>query len=70
MANILANLFGTYSPTTYNIVQEFSDGTTVTTSVIPSGLAGVDVPYLCGVALFGLTLYCLLRIIGAVINNI
>ena len=70
MGAILANLFGSYSAPTYRAVQELSDGTLVNVDIIPPGLAGVDIPWVAGVFLFGLTLYCLLRIVGSVISNI
>lgn len=56
MRDIIISLFGTYTPVTY------SDGNNV--AVIPNGLAGVDWPWLGGLLLFALTLYCVLRILG------
>lgn len=56
MKEVIVALFGSYSltfdPNTGNVV---------------CGLAGLDWPWLAGVALFGLTLYCVLRLIGGVI---
>lgn len=75
MKALIASIFGTYTPVTY--VHEFAQWDTVTEQyivlredVIPSGLSGVDWPFVLGVLIFIVSLYCVLRIIGAVINRV
>lgn len=51
-------LFGTYTPVFY----ETADAV----SVIPSGLAGVDFPYVLSVLLFALIVYSLFRLLGGI----
>lgn len=60
MQTILQNLFGTYQPVTYTT----SDG-----AVVADGLAGVDIPYVSGVIIFCICLYCTMRIIGSLFNS-
>lgn len=74
MKDLIASIFGTYTPVTY--VHEWAQWDTVTEQyivmredVVASGFAGVDWPFVLGVAIFIVTLYCVLRIIGAVISR-
>lgn len=69
MQSIIESIFGTYTPVTYQVT-EYIDGVATTYDVIPPGLAGCDWTYILGVAVFIVTLYCVLRIIGAVISNV
>lgn len=55
--SIIIDLFGSYEPVLS------SDG-----DVLP-GLAGWDMPYIVGVLLFALFLYCVMRIIGGILNG-
>lgn len=62
MKDLMINLFGVYTPVQY-----------VTTSgetIIPSGMAGVDWTFVLGIFLFGLFLFCVMRIIGGAISAI
>lgn len=65
MKQLIETIFGTYVPVTY--IEYLPDGTSY--SVIPAGLGGVDWAYVLGVLGFFLVLYCVLRIVGAVINK-
>lgn len=56
MKQLILDLFGTYEPVSY------LDADSV--SVIPSGVSGLDWPWIAGVGLFALTLYCVFRILG------
>lgn len=56
MRSIIVDLFGSYEP----VVYQDADGI----DIVASGMAGVDWSFLSGVILFGLTLYCVFRIIG------
>lgn len=63
MRDLIIDIFGTYQPNTYEMIT--TDGAI---DVIPNGLAGVDIPYIAGVILFGIFLYCTFRIIGGLIK--
>lgn len=53
--SLIVDIFGSYVPYTYSISGE---------DVIPAGMAGVDWPWISGAVFFGITLYCVFRIIG------
>lgn len=59
MKAFLESILGSYSPVTY----ELADGSTV----IPSGLAGVDWLYVLSGVAFLLVIYCTLRVIGGML---
>lgn len=61
MRDLIVQLFGTYTPVVYTD----ADGI----DIIPSGMAGVDWSFLAGVILFGITLYCVFRVIGGVFRK-
>lgn len=61
MRSIIVDLFGSYEP----VVYQDADGI----DIVASGMAGVDWTYLSGVILFGLTLYCVFRIIGGLLRK-
>lgn len=61
MRSIIAELFGSYEP----VIYQDADGI----DVVASGMAGVDWTFLSGVILFGLTLYCVFRIIGGLLRK-
>lgn len=65
MKQLIETIFGYYVPVTY--IEYLPDGTSY--SVVPAGISGVDWPYVLGVLGFFLVLYCVLRIVGAVINK-
>lgn len=52
----MQTIFGVYSPVTYT--------DSLGNVIVPSGLAGVDIPYLLSVCLFGLVVYSLFRLLG------
>lgn len=68
MKELLLSLFGAYSPvmTQVYITTQDADLGAVTQSydVVASGMAGVDWPWLLGVALFALVLWSLFRLLG------
>ena len=51
-------LLGEYNPVTYTLNGE---------EIIPAGLAGVDWPYLVRAFVFILAVYCVFRLVGAVL---
>lgn len=67
LAATMADIFGTYTPLTYEVTT-YAGGTTYTTTEIVPGLAGMDWPYLCGVSLFAIMLFCLYKLIGGVLS--
>lgn len=58
--DFLELFFGTYTPVTY----ESADGV----SIIASGLAGVDIPFVLGVCLFALVVYSAFRLLGGLLR--
>lgn len=68
MRDLIANIFGTYTPPT-NVTYVVVDGVTQTVNVIPAGVAGVDWQWLAGVGLFAIVLYCLLRMVGVLLGK-
>lgn len=54
--DLILDIFGVYSAPYY------TDGGGI--DIIPAGMAGVDWPWISGVVFFGITLYCVFRIIG------
>lgn len=61
MIALLRDIFGTYTPITY--VTENGE------TIIPSGISGVNIEYIVGVAIFLIAFYSLFRIIGALITK-
>lgn len=66
LKQLIIDLFGSYTPITYQI--EDSSGNLL--EVIPSGSAGVDWTWIAGVLLFALTFYCIMRIVGGILTNV
>ena len=69
---LIVSIFGEYTPVmTQTLVTETVDGVTTTSlvDVVASGAAGVDYAWLAGVALFGLLLYCVMRIFGSILTK-
>ena len=64
----MGSIFGVYQPNSYQSVVQLSDGTAQIVEVVPSGAAGVDWQYVGGVFLFGVMLYCIFRLFGAVLK--
>lgn len=64
MKSLIESLFGTYSPVTY----EVAAGDTYET-VVASGMAGVDWPYVLGILLFGIVLYSVLKCLNGILTR-
>lgn len=64
MLSLIESIFGSYEPISYQVYNAVSD---TIESVIPSGMAGVNWPYVLAVSLFGMVLYCVLRMLGGVL---
>lgn len=65
---LLQELFGEYTPRTQTVTEYLSDGTSVTYQEYVPGVAGMDIPWLAAVGLFGLFCFCVLKLIGGVIK--
>ncbi|MPM19000.1 hypothetical protein SDC9_65418 [bioreactor metagenome] len=71
MKELITSIFGIYEPvmTTQTYVVPGLEGSTLeTVSVVAPGLAGVDWPYVAGVLLFAIVLYCFLRMVGGALK--
>ena len=64
LAEVLYDLFGAYTPRTQTVTVYAADGTATTYSEVIPGLAGLDWNWLLCAALFLVTMYCVLRMIG------
>ncbi len=60
MLEVLRSIFGAYTPVTYTVGSD---------TIIPAGLAGVNMEYVLGGALFGMCLYCCFRLLGIVLRG-
>lgn len=65
LAGVVSGIFGTYTPRTYTTTT-YIDGQAVTATEIVPGVAGLDWPWLCGAALFGIMLFCLFKLLGGI----
>lgn len=61
---VLVSLFGEYQPRTQTVTEYLSDGSSVEYTQVVPGLAGLDWLWISSVLLFGMFLYCVLRMIG------
>lgn len=67
---ILENIIGrSYTPVTYEAYRLLQDGSYEPYDIIPSGLAGVDVPWLISAVLYILLIYCTVRLIGGILRR-
>lgn len=68
---LIISIFGEYTPVMTTLtVTETIDGVTTTTLIdgVAEGAAGVDFEWLAGVFLFGILLYCLMKLLGGVLK--
>lgn len=65
LAGVVSSIFGDYVPRTYTTTT-YIDGQAVTATEIVPGVAGLDWPWLCGAALFGIMLFCLFKLLGGI----
>ena len=71
LKSLVTSIFGEYTPvTTTTVITETVDNDTYQFLIetIPEGSAGVDYEWLAGVFLFGILLYCLMRLLGGVLK--
>lgn len=65
MINFMNEVFGHYTPNTYEVIT--SDGSIQ--SVIPAGLSGVDFRYVGSVLIFTVFMFCIMRIVGSLFSR-
>lgn len=68
MKYVVRSVFGNYTPVTESVTTYLADGSAVTTTQVVAGVAGVDWPFVCGVALFAIFLYSFLRLLGVILH--
>lgn len=66
MIDWFESVFGVYTPVMSDV---YIEGQDAIAHVVASGAAGVDWPYIGRVFLFGILLYCFLRVLGGLICN-
>lgn len=64
----LESIFGEYQPLTYSVTTYLPDGTSVTSTEVVPGLAGLDWVWISAVGLFALFLFCLMRLLGGAVK--
>lgn len=71
LKGVVISIFGEYDPvTTTAAVTETVDNVTTTTliDVVASGAAGVDFEWIAGVVLFGILLFCMMKLLGGILK--
>lgn len=68
LAGLVSSIFGSYTPRTY-MTDTVVDGVIVDTveQYVP-GLAGLDYEWIAGVALFGIMLFCFMKMTGGLLK--
>lgn len=61
MKDLIINIFGEYVPNSYSVTLPDNGGYD---TIIPDGIAGVDITWVAGFVLFALFMYCCFRLIG------
>ena len=68
LAGLVSTIFGSYTPRTY-MTDTVVDGVIVdTVEQYMPGLAGLDYEWIAGVALFGVMLFCFMKMIGGLLK--
>lgn len=68
---LVSSIFGSYTPVTTTAVIPETTGNDITyrlITVVADGAAGVDYEWCAGVLLFGILLYCLMKLLGGVLK--
>lgn len=70
MAQVVTKVLGVYERKTMTVQEMDTDGNVLATSTqyVP-GLAGMDWEWIAGAALFGLFLFCVMRLIGGLLKQ-
>lgn len=61
MKSIILDLFGQYTPV---MTDSYTSDGAFNGTVVASGAAGVDYPWIAGFVLFAICFYCVFRIVG------
>lgn len=69
LSAVVSSLFGTYTPRTQTVTQYLPDGSSVTSEEYVPGVAGMDWPWIAGVCLFALVLFCFCKMLGGVLKH-
>ncbi len=74
MKDLIASLFGTYTPVMTQTPVVVTDVESALSTVqyvdtVASGVAGVDWPWIAGVFLFGIVLWSFFRLVGVLIDG-
>lgn len=64
----LESIFGEYQPHTYSVTTYLPDGSSVTSTEVVPGVAGMDWAWISAVGLFALFLFCLMKLIGGAVK--
>ena len=71
LKSLVTSIFGEYTPVaSTTVITQTVDNDTYQYLIetVPDGAAGVDYEWLAGVFLFGILLYCLMRLLGGVLK--
>lgn len=71
LKSVIISIFGEYEPvmTTGTVTETVGDVTTTTLyDTVAAGAAGVDYEWLAGVFLFGILLFCLMKLLGGILK--
>lgn len=66
LAGAMSSIFGEYTPLTYQVDTYLDDVLVATGTEVVPGLAGLDWPWLGGVFLFSIMLFCFFKLLGGV----
>lgn len=66
MTQLLTDIFGIYTPVLTDVYDEAGN---YVGSVVASGMAGVDWPYIAGVLLFAIVLVSVFKLLGVILKN-
>lgn len=66
MTQLLMDIFGIYTPVLTDVYDEAGN---YVGSVVASGMAGVDWPYIAGVLLFAIVLVSVFKLLGVILKN-
>ena len=68
LASAVIAIFGEYTPRTQTVTTYLADGSSVVSVEVIPGLAGLDWIWIATVVLFGLFLFCLMRLLGGAVK--
>lgn len=69
MRDVVALVFGEYTPRTQTVTEHLSDGSSVTYTEVVSGVAGLDWEWITGAGLFALAMFSFFKIVGVFLKN-